>query len=252
MIIGNSASQYEDKCGFPLGTSEVPLANYTTYPMQAIGMLFGHDPKQNYEYACSASLIGNPPNQILSTAGHCVGQNGYFNTNLMFFPGWHDHPSANPPSGGLVVSGMKAFSCWIEQALWDCDYAFARVESPQSPIRGLSIGFNVVGAGTFMACGYPADGQFDGSKLECTRNAASRITKGSKSIASKMTEGASGGPWIVGSDWNNMESKFTNIVNGVTSHKSAKFSDDLWSPKFDDDTLQLCKSALPNAQQLTQ
>jgi hypothetical protein len=85
-----SNSQYADKCGYPLGTSAVPLTNYTVYPMQAIGWLFGHEPQQNYSYGCSASLIGNPPNQVLATAGHCVGQKGYFNTNLMFFPEWNN------------------------------------------------------------------------------------------------------------------------------------------------------------------
>jgi hypothetical protein len=141
---------------------------------------------------------------------------------------------------------MKAYSCWIQQGLWECDYAFAQVQATSSPIPGLSLGVDVIGAGTFMVCGYPADGEFDGSKLECTRNAANKITSCCKNIPSKMTEGASGGPWIVGCDWNSGASTSANIVNGVTSHKSAEFSSDLWSARFTKDTYTLYKSAMPN------
>jgi hypothetical protein len=232
--VDRSALVWNDKCGFPLGTSAVPTSAYSVFPFSVIGWLVAHDSRLNLDYACSASLVGG----VLATAGHCIGENGYFYTNLMFIP---QRNGPNFPYGKWPVSGVKAYSCWVQQGLWECDYAFASVEW-LAPISNGSMGIaaNVQHQGTYMACGYPSAKAFNGS-MYCTRNAAVKVTSCCKQIPSKMVSGASGGPWIIGCNPNTPTdpSSQTNFVNGVTSHKKSENSLDLWSPRFTQATYQL-------------
>jgi hypothetical protein len=242
-----SSGGWHDTCGFSLGTSAVPPSYYSHVPFNAIGWLFGHDPKHGYNYACSASLIGQGSRQVLSTAGHCVGGDGYFNENLMFYP---QRRGDSKPVGGWPVSNVKAYSCWVAQNLWECDYAFAQMNAPpgEDQLQGLGIAALLRDQGDYMACGYPAAPPFNGSLLECTRNAQIGVSSCCKEIVSKMTEGASGGPWLVGCTLDATQptpENLTNYVNGVTSHKSSGTSLDLYSPRFTESTIALWQSAIP-------
>lgn len=236
--VDNSAFAWRDSCGFPLGTSAVPYSSYNVFPFAVIGWLVTHDPRLDVRYACSASLVGG----VLATAGHCVGGAGYFYDNALFMP---QRTGENFPFGKWPVTGLKAYSCWILQGMWECDYAFAKVQ-PQLSISYVSgngtlgIAANVHGQGTYMACGYPNADRFNGS-MWCTRNAADKVTSCCKRMPSKMVSGASGGPWIIGCQpgMPTNPASQTNFVNGVISHKKSENSLDLWSPRFTALTYQL-------------
>jgi hypothetical protein len=63
---------------------------YSTFPISAVGKLYGHDPRTGGNFQCTASVTVGNANvlNVIWTAGHCVANGGhsYFYTNFLFCP----------------------------------------------------------------------------------------------------------------------------------------------------------------------
>eukprot|EP01104_Vermistella_antarctica_P017824 TRINITY_DN6402_c0_g1_i3.p1 TRINITY_DN6402_c0_g1~~TRINITY_DN6402_c0_g1_i3.p1 ORF type:complete len:319 (-),score=25.00 TRINITY_DN6402_c0_g1_i3:51-1007(-) len=267
---------WNDTTGFPLGTSELPDVDYSELPFSSMGRLVGHDGYYDQNFACTASVI-NPG--VLLTAGHCCGENGKFYENLLFQPhykgGCYDPENKTQPCASnvtlLPVTHLYALSGWIDDAEWADDYCFAEVAIPDgmgglisppslpSPeavaekftaagigLLGLTVNCEQFGV-VFTACGYPAEAPFPGNKIFCTTNSGTYGGSGTFSIPSKLNEGASGGPWVIGAtitDGKVAESN-QNHVNGLNSHVFS-YTPEMYSPIFVNATWQVYESAVGN------
>lgn len=178
---------------------------------------------------CSASVVddGSAETSMILTAAHCVFDNttGTFATEWMFIP---DYATA-VVEGTLDESFCDSitYGCWTAQALavteafasqrdfnttaTQNDYAFARVgaRSPDGAQLDEVVGAQAIQytkgttGSTVDLFGYPALGNYTGTELVYSQGRLSVDPKNDKQtyrVASDLTSGSSGGPWLVGFD----------------------------------------------------
>jgi hypothetical protein len=192
-----------------------------TYYVPEIGVLLAHDPKDNKDYACTASIVDSSNHSVVLTAAHCIyvpGQPGYFRTNIVYAPGYYG--SLSCPTVTTTVSrfacGHAPLGVWSPFATdvpgdWACctnhqlDFAYLDVR----PQNGVTIGAQV--GGGLVITFNPSRGDFwtlfgqpGQSLLECFAQAFDdHVAKSGPDAlivndpaCENMSEGASGGPWI--------------------------------------------------------
>lgn len=228
--------------GLPYATSQVNAFGDDTvvhYPFSAAGKLFfniGTD-----TFMCSASLIARG---IVVTAAHCVASFG----QRQFYANWQYVPSYNngiAPYGVSTAKSAIVLPAYFEgtgpcaQAGVICqdDVAIITLNplNDTGTYVGTSTGWFGIGADGYgftasgltqiTQLGYP--GKLDGGQL-MERNDSMGYVESSLSnntiIGSLMTEGASGGPWVVNlgippslSGTSFVQAAAHNVVVGVTS-----------------------------------
>ena len=222
----------------------VPTSSYRTFPYSTIGRVFFTDPTTNQNYACSGTAVTSENESVVWTAGHCVhggGAGEVFYTNWAFIPSYVDHTR---PAGTWPALVTMAPAQWIASGNLHYDMA-AAVVSPLGGHRltevtgGRGIQWNLAQSQTYTPYGYPAASPFTGERIQyCTSDLA---TTGNPSgtgpatlgIGCNMTEGSSGGGWIIDNQYLN-----SNVSYGVEGKPNV-----FYGPYFGDAAATLYASA---------
>ncbi len=199
------------------------------YPERVIGRLFFSD-QTGATFVCSASLVER---RTLLTAGHCVCDGaGSWYTNFYFIPGYKD--GAEPYGRGLVAN-LFAFTNYFNTGIWSHDIAMAILDSDMGNTLGW-LGYSAnrdPATQDWLQVGYPAADPFDGKWLVAVLSRMGYRISGIGTpmpiaVGSILTQGASGGPWMV-SDGEYL------YANGVNSAKPVSCGETTISPYFGQD-----------------
>jgi V8-like Glu-specific endopeptidase len=222
----------------------LPTADYRTFPYSTIGRVFFTDPTTNQNYACSGTALTSENESVVWTAGHCVhggGAGEVFYTNWAFIPSYVDHTR---PVGTWPALVTMAPAQWISSGNLRYDMAAAVVGTLgghrlTEVTGGRGIQWNLSNTQTFTPYGYPAAAPFTGERiLYCTSDLLSTGNPGGSGpptlgIGCDMTEGSSGGGWIVGDQFVN-----SNVSYGIEGKPNV-----FYGPYFGDAAATLYQSA---------
>lgn len=222
----------------------VPSSSYRTYPYSTIGRIFFTDPVDGLNYACSGTAITSQNESVVWTAGHCVhggGAGNAYYTNWVFMPSYLDH---SRPVGSWPALALLAPAQWVSSGNLHYDMA-AAVVAPVSGQRltevtgGRGIEWNLPQSQTFTPYGYPAVAPFTGERIYyCVSDllgngnppGSGPATLG---IGCDMTQGSSGGGWIVDDQFVN-----SNVSYGVEGQPNV-----FYGPYFGDAAATLYAAA---------
>jgi len=229
--------------------------NNAGLPLTATGKVYFTVGTSNY--VCSGALVndGLVDRAIVLTAGHCVfdSANGYV-TNWMFIPNFDSNPNsscATTPNRCWYASNLVARAEFVNaggfngQAIQH-DWAFAVIYPGGSngstlpdttPVAQNSFNLNVTGFSaanqTSYAFGYPAATPYSGNDLVYAFGPILVDSNYSTwGMSSKMTGGASGGPWF-----SNFST--TSKSGNLSSLNSYKYNNDttrMYGPRFSSKT----------------
>lgn len=225
-------------------------------PLTATGKVFFTQGVSNY--VCSGALVndGLVDRAIVLTAGHCVYDSvtGYA-TNWMFIPDYDTNPTQSceiRSAGCWYASNLVARAEFVNaggfngQAIQH-DWAFAviypggpnRTNLPDTTLVAQDNSFNLNITGfnatkqTSYAFGYPAASPYSGNDLVYAFGPIlTDINYSTWGMSSKMTGGASGGPWF--SNFN-----ITTKSGELSSLNSYKYNNDatkMYGPRFSSKT----------------
>ncbi|WP_432931365.1 trypsin-like serine peptidase [Microbispora sp. CA-135349] len=182
--------------------------------------------------SCSGTAVTSANKSVVITAGHCVKLNGAFHANWVFVPGYDrgDRPDGTWPAATLLTTSQ-----WNSGENMDYDVA-AAVVAPQGgrsltdAVGGQGVAFNRPRGRQTYAFGYPAGGQYDGSRLVYCGGRTFDDFLGSQDqgLSCGMTGGASGGPWFADFD----PSTGTGVLTSVNSFKYGFAPSWMFGPYF--------------------
>lgn len=190
-------------------------------------------------HRCSASIVTSDSRRVLATAAHCVWLRGRWTLDGAYFVPGYD--GGTEPWGRWAVEAAWVPRSWqqanspIEAVASAHDVAFVRLAPNRSGqlaedvLGSQGIWFDAPPTTTVTALGYPATGEFDGQQLEgCTgpahaepepRHAGEGNGQSDGEVLildCDMTEGSSGGPWLVGSRSAAGEGQVIGVVSGIS------------------------------------
>lgn len=179
---------------------------YTTAPYSTSGRIFGTDATGSY--SCSGTAVTSANRSVVWTAGHCVidPETGNRATSIMFIPAYH---SGNAPFGIWTAAEADVPPQWSQANGFPegHDMAALVMNTDQSGQRltdvvgGRDIEFDQSQQQTFDAFGYPAATPFNGASMYHCLSSVTRVdantSPASLGISCDMTNGSSGGGWIV-------------------------------------------------------
>ncbi|NOK61067.1 MAG: hypothetical protein GFH27_549307n50 [Chloroflexi bacterium AL-W] len=203
-----------------LASGEVSF--YSSYPYSAVGKIFFQ--QGGGSFSCSGAVIKS--NEIW-TAGHCVhagnGKPNGWSTNMVLVPQYRD---GSAPCGQWNIDNLVAPNAWVNGGDNDQDFAKGRVSNPNTGCTGmLGFAFNQSYSQNFLAVGYPGN-IGGGQRMIFCSNPLKRTLSGNPSpysIDCPMTQGSSGGPYII-----NNSSLNGNVSFGIPS----VFPNEVFSPYF--------------------
>lgn len=232
-------------------------------PLTASGKVFFTFDGSGY-YQCSGSLVddGNADYAIVLTAGHCLYEHdgfggGSYAQNWIFIPSYDLEQvrisgcTASNKCWAAAPSSLRAHSNYRTQTGFTStathfDWGFAKITESKDGkhpdelgdgTNSFAINFstNLTASTTASSFGYPAAGKYNGLDLVYSRGPISFDANNSNAtyaLASDMTGGCSGGPWLAGmaGTW-----PYSGILNSVNSYKygTTKF---IYGPKFNSAT----------------
>jgi V8-like Glu-specific endopeptidase len=224
-------------------------------PLTATGKVFYTQGAKNF--VCSGALVndGLPDRAIVLTAAHCVFDSlTGFATNWIFIPNFDSNPffncSTNPngcwKSNTLIVRSEYVNAGGFNGQALQHDWAFAVIYPDgqngnslpdATTITPNSFNLDVNGFSaanqTSYAFGYPAAAPYSGSDLVFANGPISIDTNNRNwGMASKMTGGSSGGPWL--SNFNTT-TKSGNL-SSLNSYKYNRDSTRMYGPRFSSKT----------------
>lgn len=183
-------------------------------------------------HQCSAAVVASRSRRVLVTAAHCVWLDGAWRLDGAYFvPGW---ASGEEPYGrwpidtAYVPPGWTQTNSPIEDVAAHVDYAFVTLHPRDGLLPEQALGAQGIRWATsedvdVAALGYPATGSYDGQSLRgCVGAAAVEpFTHRTSSepgevlvLTCDMTQGASGGPWLVGPDAVAGRGQVVGVVSG--------------------------------------
>ena len=208
----------------------LPVLDPTQYPYSANGLVLFN--MGGGSYGCSGTVIASPNQSVVFTAGHCVndgGPHGPWANHFVFAPGYHDGIA---PFGYFKAREIWSTGPWLNSGNFSYDMGAVVLQRRAGQTVGSvagsrGIAFNQDRNQTYDAFGYPGGGVFDGEhQEECLspflRNDTSTNLPLTFAITCDMTEGASGGGWIIGD----------HFENGLTSYGYTNEPNALYSPYF--------------------
>jgi V8-like Glu-specific endopeptidase len=181
----------------------------------------------NSNYVCSGTATNSGNGDVVTTAGHCVSDNGTFVKNFAFVPAYDNNTR---PYGTWTARTLFTTTQWKNGEDYDYDAAFAVMNNNASGqsltqvVGGYPIAFGQPRGQTMKAYGYPAARPFNGQKLySCTGTVQQDTFGGSQDqgLSCNMTGGSSGGGWIQ-----------NGSLSSVTSFGYTAIKNVLWGPYF--------------------
>ena len=209
--------------------------SYQVYPYSTVGVLFFT--QYGVDYRCSAASIGN---RAIWTAGHCIhkGDNSQYgwSYNVVFVPAYKN---GSYPFGVWSASYLTTKGLWFEYGDLRYDMAGAVLndwnnQTISDVVGSLGFAYNQGSGLHWMNIGYPSSAPFDGKTQQiCAGSFAYADTSvpapNPVAMGCDMTQGSSGGPWIL-----SFSGQFgqTNFVNGNNSYRYSYHPKELFSPYF--------------------
>lgn len=181
---------------------------------------------------CSATVVASGSDRLLATAAHCVWLGGKWRVDgATFIPGY---AAGEEPFGRWTVDTAFVPQAWqkanspIEDVAVDVDVAFVSLLPrdgvlPEQALGAQGITWSAPDAAEVAALGYPSLGSYDGQSLRgCMGSASTRpfaraTAAGQRDVLAldcDMTEGASGGPWLMGPDAARGRGQVVGVVSG--------------------------------------
>jgi V8-like Glu-specific endopeptidase len=180
-------------------------ADSSTYPGRTHGKVF-FTIRGFGDFLCSATVVRSGGRNLVLTAGHCVYDDisRQFATNWMFAPGFRD---GRKPFGEWVARHLATTAQWRSDADLRYDVGVAVVHRDpngrgvQDAVGARPIAFGQPRDQFYRAFGYPAQGRFDGERLQrCDSpyRGADREFDPPRPmrIDCDMAGGSSGGGWV--------------------------------------------------------
>lgn len=213
---------------------------YAVWPYTTVGKLFFR--QYGVGYVCSASSIGN---RAIITAGHCIhaGNNRAdgWSTDVVFVPAYKD---GYAPYGQWSAANVRVMTAWYRSGNpggLRRDVGGAIMNTNQygqtlSQVVGwMGFAWNWGYTQHLNSFGYPQAAPFNGLRMNVCQGSYAYYSTDqgpsnapvTRAIGCDMTGGSSGGPWV----W---QFGTGNYVNGVNSFKRNGYSEEMFSPYFDD------------------
>lgn len=212
--------------------------SYQVFPYSTIGVLFFT--QRGTDYRCSAAVVGE---NALWTAGHCVhygsGESEGWSENVVFVPAYK---AGTEPYGRWDYFDLVTRVAWYSDG--DLRFDIGGVildpnlaqQSVQDVVGSLGFAYNLNPNQHWFNIGYPSDSPFDGKTMQIcagsfARNATNVASPMPVGMGCDMTQGSSGGPWII--DFGGPAGG-TNYLNGNNSFRYTGFGEEIYSPSFGD------------------
>jgi V8-like Glu-specific endopeptidase len=235
-VVMAAQSQPAAEYPFPFGRRSVETQLKKVSPYRTVGRVFYR--QNGVNYVCSGSSVVSKPNDVVFTAGHCLNDgSGTWSKDVVFVPGWR--PGKNhAPYGVFPAKTLWAPEGWVTQQLFAYDIGAFSVKKNskrktlQKAVGALGFAYNEGRVQHWDVFGYPAARPFSGQRLiNCSSAFAAQDDMGglgpdANGIGCDMTQGSSGGPWI-------LKLRRGNLLNGVTSYGYAEMPAARFSPYFD-------------------
>jgi V8-like Glu-specific endopeptidase len=226
-------------------------------PYRTHGKLFmfeGPEPT----YVCSATAVNSVERNLVWTAGHCVhegGPTGEFFDAYAFVPGRRtptdDKPESDPFGvwfAELAVTTSQWATSTNENVAFKHDVGALVMEDAEGVelvdvVGARGIRFNQNPVKTFRSHGYPAAPPFDGERMfRCVSKLGGVLGRGllaPMGIGCDMTEGSSGGGWIVGAG----DAGFVQSVNSFKIINDPQLEDVMFGPQMRETALEVYEAA---------
>ena len=211
--------------------------SYLVYPYSTVGVLFFK--QYGVDYRCSAVSIGN---SAIWTAGHCIhkgdnSQNGW-SSDVYFAPAYKNGVT---PFGVWSASYLTTKGLWSDYGDLRCDMAGAVLnqwnnQTISEVVGSLGFAYNQDSDLHWLNLGYPSSAPFDGKTQQICAGPfaytdSSMPSPSPISMGCDMTQGSSGGPWILSFSGKVGQ---TNFLNGNNSYRYSFHPKELFSPYFGD------------------
>ena len=188
------------------------------------------------DFVGSAWVIGE---SAVFTAAHCVFEHnrGGWADNILFVP---QFDSGSAPVGNWTSRSVVAMKGWTQDRKFEYDMAGFVTDRPIRPSTG-SLGWmahHAPNQGPYKSMGYPArlrsGHRFDGKRMW---QSVGGYIQGTNPVQmhNNMTEGCSGGPWVVARNRN-------VYANGLNSFRHSGQPGTLYSPYFGEAFLNIYES----------
>lgn len=226
------ASLGEGQAGGPIPYTTFEIADPSAFPYRTNGRLFGLG-GDGQPYSCSATAVSSQNRSVVWTAAHCVylEEAGGWSTAITFVPGYRD---GNAPYGEWPAAEAWLSPGWVPLQNPSYDMA-ALVVAPSSDgmrledlVGGRGIAWNLARNLQFDSFGYPAVPS-GGERLHVCESEYGlpdvfTTPPRTTAIGCGMTEGASGGGWIIRDQY----------LNGVNSYGFEELPEVMFGPYFGD------------------
>jgi hypothetical protein len=206
---------------------------YTNLPDRTNGKVFFR--MRGGTFVCSGTLVNNPRQNLVVTAGHCVhsGERGTWHTDWVFVPAYDGTAASGSqaPYGTFGAWRLATRQSWIDSSnhRQDIGIAILNNQSNGQPlgarIGGQGIRFNQSTSQTWTDFGYPASPPFNGqTQWQCVSTLKGRDSAipgagpDPLRIERNMTGGSSGGGWLI-----SIGSDGLGFVNSVNSYGYPNF-----------------------------
>lgn len=161
---------------------------------------------------CSGTIVASANKSLVWTAGHCLWDNdthSWYDKNPAFIPGYR---KGRHPFGKWTSRRIGVHPKWKKaprgKPAWGYDVGYLLVERLNRKyltdrVDGFQgMNFNDTRSWQYLSGGYPAKGKFKGRFLQVCDAPFGAVDKSSQpattAIGCDMTEGSSGGGWVIG------------------------------------------------------
>ena len=223
----------------------VEQPNTTAHPNRIVGRLFFTIPGQG-DFTCTAAVVNTDTDAFVLSASHCVFERGVgFFDNVSFVPGYRDgrRPFGEFPAVELAVPSFVAMGAQLPFDHGSLLVASSAGGRHVEDVVG-AFGISLFGDAeqSWRAYGYPANQEdgFDGERLFTCDSPTTAfdldLDPPAIGIGCDMTEGASGGPWVI---------EGTNLVGSNSSFIVENLPGTLFGPQLRQGAAQLLDPAHP-------
>ncbi|MFT3970979.1 MAG: hypothetical protein QM695_12070 [Micropruina sp.] len=154
---------------------------------------------QGGSYVCSGAVVNSEGRSLVWTAGHCLGEEGVWSSNVAFVPAYSNGAT---PYGVWYAKNIATTGEWFYDGDFGYDVGaitlhanFGYRITDYLGAQGITWGEKTK-TFTAAAFGYPATDPFDGETLYRADGETTDKGDGTLFMTSGLTGGSSGGPWF--------------------------------------------------------